>query len=61
MVDQADATLTGKESFRVDSTVLPTGDNMPSPVTTTRRLDTFVLGEENRFLWDKKDKTQAVE
>lgn len=34
---------------------------MPSPVTTTRRLDTFVLQEENRFLWDKKDKTQAVE
>ncbi|STV77700.1 Uncharacterised protein [Klebsiella pneumoniae subsp. rhinoscleromatis] len=28
---------------------------MPSPVTTTRRLDTFVLpGRENRFLWDNK-------
>ncbi|BEU78293.1 hypothetical protein EAG21025_16060 [Enterobacter asburiae] len=47
----------------MDSTVLPTGDNMPSPVTTTRRLDTFVLqgGIKKEIRGNKKDKTQAVE
>lgn len=34
---------------------------MPSPVTTTRRLDTFVLGEGKMILVGQKDKTQAVE
>ncbi len=34
---------------------------MPSPVTTTRRLDTFVLQEEKMILVGQKDKTQAVE
>jgi hypothetical protein len=27
--------------FQVESTVLPTGESMPRPVTTTRRLDTL--------------------
>lgn len=34
---------------------------MPSPVTTTRRLDTFVLQEGKNDSSGTKDKTQAVE
>ncbi|CSB57376.1 Uncharacterised protein [Vibrio cholerae] len=31
------------KAFQDDSTVLPTGDNIPMPVTTTRRLDTIIF------------------
>ncbi|EFY37975.1 hypothetical protein SEEM581_03046 [Salmonella enterica subsp. enterica serovar Montevideo str. 609458-1] len=34
---------------------------MPSPVTTTRRLDTVVLQGGKMILVGQKDKTQAVE
>ena len=58
MVDQADATLTGKES-RVDSAVAADRNKHESGHNYTT-LVTFVLPGENAFLWDKKIKLRRL-
>ncbi len=62
MVDQADATLTGKESFRVELCRVAIADRRqqcPNPVTTTTWQARLSLRENDSS--GTKDKTQAVE
>jgi len=42
--------------------VLPTGDNIPMPVTTTRRLDTIIFSGVEKFYerYRRVRKTQAA-